>query len=621
MTRTVLATPRPRAARGGILAEIAARRARDVAAELGDATYTALARAAGSAPAPRPIAERLAAPGLHLIAEVKRSSPSAGAIAPAVDVVVRARAYAAGGAAAISVLCEPHWFGGSVEDLRAVRAAVAVPVLAKDFVVDPRQLPVLRAAGADLVLLLAALHPARRLADLVRRAFDLGLEPLVEVHAERELDAALASGARLIGVNSRSLRTLVVDPDRPIRLRELVPADRIAIAESGVRDAGTLRRWRAAGYDAALVGEALMRAADPRAAAAAFVHAGAVPDDPGATARAPLVKICGVVDAAGVQAALAAGADAIGLNFVAGTPREISLAEGADLARRARAAAATGRVPLVVAITVNADEGLLASIVRDVDPDAIQFAGGEPPERIAASPRPAWVVVHLPAAAPVDGGTPGDPARPDRPATRPATLAVAGERAAAREVVCADALVRARAYLAAGAARILLDTAGGPHPGGTGTPADAAVAAAVAREISVILAGGLNPASVGEALLLVPAVGVDVASGVERPRLAGERPTKGPLAVALFAKRARAARFDRPHAPARPEPVDPGLLAADEAGRWGVDRTFGGRYVPETLVTALRELEEAYGALRGDPVFWAELRALLATSAASRSAR
>jgi indole-3-glycerol phosphate synthase len=223
MTRTVLATPRPRAARGGILAEIAARRARDVAAELGDATYTALARAAGSAPAPRPIAERLAAPGLHLIAEVKRSSPSAGAIAPAVDVVVRARAYAAGGAAAISVLCEPHWFGGSVEDLRAVRAAVAVPVLAKDFVVDPRQLPVLRAAGADLVLLLAALHPARRLADLVRRAFDLGLEPLVEVHAERELDAALASGARLIGVNSRSLRTLVVDPDRPIRLRELVP--------------------------------------------------------------------------------------------------------------------------------------------------------------------------------------------------------------------------------------------------------------------------------------------------------------------------------------------------------------------------------------------------------------
>ena len=586
MTLTVPATPRPRPTRGGILAEIAARRARDVASELGDATYAALTREARSASDPRPIAERLAAPGLHLIAEVKRSSPSAGPIAPAVDVVVRARAYAAGGAAAISVLCEPHWFGGSVEDLRAVRAAVAVPVLAKEFVVDPRQLPVLRAAGADFVLLLAALHPARRLADLVRRAFDLGLEPLVEIHAERELDAAVASGARLVGVNSRDLRTLVVDPDRPIRLRELVPADRIAIAESGVRAAGTLRRWRAAGYDAALVGEALMRAADPRAAAAAFVDAGAVPVDPGASARAPFVKICGIVDAAGVDAVLAAAADSIGLNFVAGTPRVLSLAEGAALARRARMAGPLGHAPVVVAITADAGASLLESIDREVDPDAVQYAGGESPEWIAASPRPAWKVLHLPA----DAG--------DRAADLARTVVADGRR-----------------FLAAGAERILLDTAGGPHPGGTGMPADAAVAAAVAREIPVVLAGGLNPANVGAALLRVPAVGVDVASGVERPRLAGERPTKDPLAVALFAKRARAARFDRPHAPARPEPVDPGLLAADEAGRWGVDRAFGGRYVPETLVTALRELEEAYGALRGDPVFWAELRALLATYA------
>jgi tryptophan synthase beta chain len=583
---TARATTGPRAGRGGILAEIAARRAHDVAADLGDATYAALVRATGAAPAPRPIAERLAAPGLHLIAEVKRASPSAGAIAPSADVVARARAYADGGAAVISVLCEPHWFGGTVADLRAVRAAVAIPVLAKEFVVDPRQLPVLRTAGADLVLLLAALHPARRLADLVRRALDLGMEPLVEIHAERELDAALASGAHLVGVNSRDLRTLEVDLDRPIRLRGLVPGDRVAIAESGVRDAGTLRRWRAAGYDAALVGEALMRAADPRAAAASFVDAGAVPDDPGARARAPFVKICGIVDAAGLEAALVAGADGIGLNFVAGTPRVLSLAEGAALARRARGAAPGGHAPAIVAITADADAALLDAIVREVDPDAVQYAGGEFPEWIAASPRPAWKVLHLPA----DAG--------DRAADLAATVAADGRR-----------------FLAAGAERILLDTAGGPHPGGTGMQADATVAAAVAREIPVILAGGLNPASVGAALLSMPAVGVDVASGVERPRQAGERPAKDPLAVALFAKRARAARFDRPHAPARPEPVDPGLLAADAAGRWGVDRSFGGRYVPETLVTALRELEDAYGALRGDPVFWAELRALLATYA------
>ena len=153
----------------GVVAEIAARRLADVVPELDALGRDGLRRAVASAPSPRPVAEALAAPGLHLIAEVKRTSPSAGPIAAADDAVARARAYAAGGAAAISVLCEPHWFGGSVEDLRAVRAAVSVPVLAKEFVVDPRQLDLLRAAGADLVLLLAVLHPARRLAGSWRR--------------------------------------------------------------------------------------------------------------------------------------------------------------------------------------------------------------------------------------------------------------------------------------------------------------------------------------------------------------------------------------------------------------------------------------------------------------------
>jgi tryptophan synthase beta chain len=575
-----------RRGRAGVLEEIAARRAVDVSAELGDASYRYLARAAAAAPPPRDVLLRLARPGLHLVAEVKRSSPSAGAIAaPALDPAVQARAYEAGGASAISVLCEPHWFGGSVDDLRAVRAAVAVPVLAKDFVVDPRQLPVLRAAGADLVLLLAALHPARRLADLVARARDLGLEPLVEIHAGRELDAALASGARIVGVNSRDLRTLEVDPDHPIRLRPGIPDDRITIAESGARDPAIVARWRAAGYDAALVGEALVRSADPRAAATAFVAAGAVPDDPGAAHRIPLVKICGVVDEAGLDAALAAGADAIGLNFVAGTPRALSIAEGAALARRARAAGGT-RTPALTAIVANPDDALLAALAADVNVDAIQYAGGEPPEWIARSPRTAWAVLHLPSAAPDD--------------------------ATARAGVVDATVVRARAHLAAGAARIVLDTAGGPHPGGTGTRADTSLAAAVAREVPVILAGGLDPASVAGALLAVPAVGVDVASGVEEPRVPGERPRKDPFAVALFAKRARAARLDRPNTPAGPTPVHPGLLEADERGHWGAERDFGGRFVPETLVGALEQLEAAWAVLRHDPVFWAELRELLA---------
>jgi indole-3-glycerol phosphate synthase len=161
-------------------------------------------------------------------------------------------------AAAISVLCEPHWFGGSVDDLRAIRAAVAVPVLAKEFVVDEIQLPMLRAAGADIVLLLALLHPAARLARLVARALEIGLEPLVEAHDARELDRALATRARIIGINNRDLRTLRVDVERAARLRELVPDDRLVVAESGVRDPATVARWRAVGFDAALVGEALV---------------------------------------------------------------------------------------------------------------------------------------------------------------------------------------------------------------------------------------------------------------------------------------------------------------------------------------------------------------------------
>ena len=577
--------PAPRRSRAGALAEIATRRAADVSAQLGDATYRDLARAAGRAPVPRDALLRLARPGLHLLAEVKRSSPSAGALDPILDPAARARAYVAGGAAVISVLCEPHWFGGSVDDLRAVRAAVAVPVLAKDFVVDPRQLPLLRAAGADLVLLLAALHPARRMADLVARARDLGLEPLVEVHADRELGAALASGARLVGVNSRDLRTLEVDPDHPVRLRARIPDDRITIAESGAREPATLARWRAAGYDAALVGEALVRAADPRAAAAAFVAAGAVPPDPGAAHRIPLVKICGVVDEAGVDAALAGGADAIGLNFVPGTPRALALGEGAALARRVRVAGGT-RTPTITAIVAGADDALLAALAAEVNPDAIQLAGGEPPERLVAVPRPAWPVIHVPAVA------------PDDPVERVALVQAA--------------VARARMYLAMGAARIVLDTGGGPHPGGTGARADSSLAAAIAREVPVILAGGLDPGSVADALLRIPAVGVDVASGVETPRVAGERPHKDLLAVALFAKRARGARLDRPNSPAGPTPVHPGLLEADVRGHWGVERDFGGRFVPETLVGALEQLEAAWAGLRDDPVFWAELRELLA---------
>jgi len=572
-----------RAASRSVITEIAERRRRDILAQVDPGSITTHLDAIIAAPRPRPIVDRLAGPGLHLIAEIKRSSPSAGSIATDDDIVARARAYEAGGAAAISVLCEPHWFGGSVEDLRAIREAVAIPVLAKEFVVEEIQLPMLRGAGADLVLLLASLHKPKRLARMVERAMTIGLEPLVEAHDERELEAALATDARIIGINNRDLRSLEVDPSRADRLRALVPDDRLVIAESGVRDPGDVARWRALGFDGALVGEALMRSRDPRAAVRAFVGAGRAPDDPVNAARRPLVKICGVTDVEGVLAAVRAGADAIGLNVVPGTPRCLELNEASELARLVRMAASGRATPRVVAITADASAARLDAISRTIDPDAIQFSGSASKAILAGSPRPAWRVVHVP---------------PDDPAM---------QATAAGVVVNA-----ARAHLAAGVDRIVLDTFDPTVAGGTGRRASVPTAAAIAREVPVILAGGLTAVNVAEALREIPAVGVDVSSGVEGPRVDGERPRKDPFRVALFVKRARSARDDRPNLAFGPTPVHPSLLEADAAGRWGMERDFGGRYVPETLMAALEQLEAAYAALRHDPAFWADLRDLLA---------
>ncbi len=591
--------------RRGVAGEIADRRFADLRPALDGLDAKELASRVAAAPAPRPFAMALAAPGLHLIAEIKRSSPSAGQIAATGDdIVARARAYQAGGAAAISVLCEPHWFGGSVDDLTEIRGAVTVPVLAKEFVVDARQLDLLRAAGADAVLLLAVLHPRRALANLVDRALDLGLEPLVEAHDEREIEAALATRARVIGINNRDLRTLDVDRERASRLRAAVPEDRLVIAESGVRDTATIRGWRALGFDGALVGEALVRAGDPVAATRAFVGAGAVPSDIVEAARVPFVKICGITDAAGIEAAIRAGADAIGLNLVPGTPRALTPEEAVGLARQARESAPLGRRPLIVAITVDRSPDDLNAIAAALDADAIQLSGDEPAELLAKLDRPAWKVLHLPPAAGAKAPTAG--------------YAAIGMDSASGETSMGAAVrivARAQAFLAAGADRILLDTSGGPHPGGTGTRANVAVATAVAHEVPVLLAGGLDPHNVGDALRSAPAVGVDVASGTEALRIPGMRPRKDPLRVALFVKRARAARADRPNLAAGPSAVGPGLLETDADGRWGLERQFGGRYVPETLMAALAQLESAYEELRHDPRFWSELRELLATFA------
>jgi tryptophan synthase beta chain len=577
-----------------VLDQIAARRREEVLRDLGDRSVRELERAAASTAPARDAVGPFLRPGLHLIAEIKRRSPSAGSLAGTdLDVADRARAYAAGGASAISVLVEPHWFGGSIADLAVVKAATSIPVLAKEFVVDPRQLPQLRAAGADLVLLLASLHPGARLRRLVLAARDLGLEPLVEAHDERELDSALATDARLIGLNNRDLRTLTVDPERAERLRSRVPDDRIVIAESGVREPSLLRRWRAMGFDGALVGEELMRTgSDPsavRARVAAMVEAGRPPsfaEDPAAEDRAPFVKICGVTESAGLRAAIGAGADAIGLNFVPGTRRALEVDEAAALAAEARtlrSARGGGSAPMIVGIFADRPTTEVNEIANRVGLEVVQLNGKEEPASLAQVPLPVVKVLHL----------------ADAPS--------GGEYHA--EKVADEAVARARRYLAQpNLWKLLLDTADAKVPGGTGRRVPVDVARKVAQQVPVMLAGGLEPASVAGALLDVPAIGVDVASGVEpRPVVAG-RPPKDPFRVCLFVKRAKASRLDRPTVDSRPQQVDRSLVEPDNRGRWGLEGQFGGRFVPETLMAALTALEVAWAEIREQPAYWAELR-------------
>ena len=202
----------------------------------------------------------------NVIAECKRRSPSRGVLAQHYDPVAIARQYERGGAAAISVLTEPTFFDGALEHLTAVRAAVETPVLRKDFIVDEYQLFEARAAGADAALLIVAALDQDDLVRLQRRAWELGLATLVEVHDEDELARAVDSGARVIGVNNRNLRTLAVDVDASRRLAPLVPRGVIGVSESGLKSRADLEELAAAGYRAFLIGERFMTDQDPAAA-------------------------------------------------------------------------------------------------------------------------------------------------------------------------------------------------------------------------------------------------------------------------------------------------------------------------------------------------------------------
>jgi indole-3-glycerol phosphate synthase len=265
---------------GRVLDEILAGVREDIVTRQAEVPLERLKELAAAAPAPRDAYALLRAPGVGVIAEVKRASPSRGQLAEIPDPAHLAREYAAGGARCVSVLTEGRWFGGSLDDFAAVREAVDVPLLRKDFIVSSYQIHEARAYGADLVLLIVAALDQNTLSGLLDRIESLGMTALVEVHTEEETDRALAAGARVIGVNARDMRTLEVDRSAFERIAPGLPNSVVKIAESGVRGPHDLIRYAAAGADAVLVGEGLVTQKSPREAVAELVTAGSHPATP-----------------------------------------------------------------------------------------------------------------------------------------------------------------------------------------------------------------------------------------------------------------------------------------------------------------------------------------------------
>lgn len=252
----------------------------DVAAREAVVSLTEIKERAQRAKPPLDVMAALREPGIGVIAEVKRASPSRGALAQIGDPADLARAYQDGGARVISVLTEQRRFNGSLDDLDAVRAEVSIPVLRKDFIVRPYQIHEARAHGADMLLLIVAALEQPVLESLLERTESLGMTALVEVHTEAEADRALQAGARVIGVNARNLKTLEVDRDCFARIAPGLPSNVIRVAESGVRGPADLLAYAGAGADAVLVGEGLVTSRDPRSAVADLVTAGTHPSCP-----------------------------------------------------------------------------------------------------------------------------------------------------------------------------------------------------------------------------------------------------------------------------------------------------------------------------------------------------
>jgi anthranilate synthase/indole-3-glycerol phosphate synthase/phosphoribosylanthranilate isomerase len=447
---------------------------------------------------------------ISLAAEIKRASPSAGAINMAINVAEQARDYALGGAALISVLTEPNWFKGSLEDLKLARKTVEnLPnrpaILLKDFVLDEYQIIEARIAGADTFLLIVAILSLEKLRNLIEFGRNLGMEPLVEVANERELSVALESGAEFIGVNNRDLHTFSVNMDTTLFIAEKLEihykkhpqAKKITLAAlSGIKTRADVAKYQAAGTEMVLVGETLMKSANPRAAISELLGYNAeINDKPNKT----YVKICGITSVEAARCAADSGADFIGLIF-AQSKRQVSVDQAkiivnelksAETARNQYSSSLESLIrekrgrPLAVGVFVDTSPAEINRISEEVGLDLIQLHGSEGFSPVSQLNRPVIRSVSV-----IPGKT-----------------------------TAAEILSQLETEAGAGwrVAAILLDTKSESSSvaGGTGESFDWSIAAAVNLKFPVILAGGLNAGNVRGAVELVSPLAVDVASGVE----------------------------------------------------------------------------------------------------------
>jgi indole-3-glycerol phosphate synthase / phosphoribosylanthranilate isomerase len=424
-----------------------------------------LQRLAVAQPAPRDLLEALrprSKSRIGLIAEVKRASPSKGMLAPHLDPVELACTYESNGAAAISVLTEPHFFLGSLDYLAAIKHAVSIPVLCKDFIIDEYQVYEARAWRADAILLICAILDETRLRRLLKVAHDLGMRCLVEVHSYEEAQRAVEVGAAIIGVNSRDLATFQVNPNLMRELRPLIPEDRVLVAESGIHTSVDARRLARYDVQAMLVGESLVISQDIPAQMRALLK--------GAN-ESVHVKICGLRTKDQLFTAMDAGADMIGLVFYQPSPRYIQPREAKELLKTLE----EGQIaPNAVGIFVNEEAEFINDIVERVGLHVVQLHGDEPPEFCKRIKRPVIKGLRL---------------------NSMADFRMVDEYGEATW-------------------RVLLDTPAAKW-GGTGETHNWNLARLVAQRMPIVLAGGLTPENVAEAIRQVHPWGVDVSSGVE----------------------------------------------------------------------------------------------------------